>query len=322
MSSEVIDIRRLDADDFAPLLQAEERSWGEQLHWDYAPAARVIKACLADRRLNGYALVNGGNVEGYSFYVCEGDKGLIGDCYVAEPALRPADVFRLLEHVLETLMAWPGVRRIETQLPHFSAESLEPCFRRHSFRCFVRRFMLINLNESYAEPSDSHPAPGILRSGEFLIEPWERRHDRQAIRLICDTYRTHVDAAINDQYATPAGASRLIENIVELRGCGEQIPRASLVAIHTPTRDLAGLVALTGVRRQTAHIPQVAVAPEFQSRGLGAVLLDQAFREAVHRGYREVSLTVTDLNRRAVRFYERLGFQTFRKFGAFVWDGS
>lgn len=321
MSSEVIDIRRLDADDFAPLLQAEGRAWGEHLHWDYAPAARVIKACLADKRLNGYALVSGGNVAGYSFYVCEGDKGLIGDCYVADPAVRPTDIFRLLDHVLETLMAWPGVRRIETQLPHFSAESLEPCFTGHGFRCFARRFMLAGLNGSHGKPSDSAAAPAILRAGEFSIEPWERKHDRQAIDLICRTYRSHVDAAINDQYASSAGASRLIENIVELRGCGEQVPRASLVVVHAPTRKLAGLVALTGVRRQTAHIPQVAVAPEFQSRGLGAALLDCAFREAARHGYREVSLTVTDLNRQAVRFYERLGFKTFRTFGAFVWDG-
>lgn len=318
MSFEVIDIRRLHADDFAPLLQAEERTWSEHLHWDYAPAARVIKACLADRRLNGYALVNGASVEGYSFYVCEGDKGLIGDCYVAEPAVPPADVFRLLDHVLETLMAWPGVRRIETQLPHFSAETLEPCFRRHGFRCYVRRFMLISLDGFHGRASKTAVRPG---TGEFLIEPWERRHDQQAIQLICRTYRGHVDSAINDQYADAPGASRLIENIVELRGCGEQIPGASLVAIHRPTRELAGLVALTGVRRQTAHVPQVAVAPEFQSRGLGAVLLEHAFREAAPRGYREVSLTVTDLNRRAVQFYERLGFKTFRTFGAFVWDG-
>jgi ribosomal protein S18 acetylase RimI-like enzyme len=61
------------------------------------------------------------------------------------------------------------------------------------------------------------------------------------------------------------------------------------------------------------------VASEFQSGGLGTVLLDLAFLEAANRGYREVSLTVTDLNYGARRLYERLGFETFRIFGAFVW---
>ncbi len=320
MSSEVIDIRRLHADDFSSLLEAEGRAWSEHLRWDYAPAARVIRACLTDRRLNGYALMNGATVEGYSFYICEGDKGLIGDCFVASQAAVPDDVFRLLDYVLETLMAWPGVRRIETQLPHFSAEALEPCFRRHGFHTYVRRFMLLDLDKFHmqiprvATPSDP------LRSGEFAIEPWERRHDQQVADLVCRTYRGHIDAVINDQYASAHGASRLIENIVELRGCGDQVPRASLVATYMPSGKLAGLVALTGVRRHTAHIPQVAVAPEFQSMGLGAALLAAAFREASCRGYREVSLTVTDLNRQAVRFYERLGFSTFRTFGAYVWD--
>jgi ribosomal protein S18 acetylase RimI-like enzyme len=320
LSSEVIDIRRLAADDFAALLDAEGRAWSERMRWDYAPAARVIRACLADRRLNGYALVNGGSVEGYSFYVCENDKGLIGDCFMADPAAASNSLFRLLGHVLEALMAWPGVRRIESQLPHFSAETLEPCFTRHGFRTYLRRFMLLNLNGGHAEIPDSAAAAETLRSGQFVIQPWERKHDQQAVDLICQAYRGHIDAAINDQYASASGASRLIENIVELRGCGEQVPRASLIAIHAPTRRLAGVVALTGVRRQTAHIPQVAVAPEFQSHGLGAALLATAFREAVRRGYREVSLTVTDLNRRAVSFYERLGFETFRTFGAYVWN--
>ena len=79
------------------------------------------------------------------------------------------------------------------------------------------------------------------------------------------------------------------------------------------------MVALTAVRLGTAHVPQVAVAPEFQSGGLGTLLLDLAFAEAANRGYQEVSLTVTDLNIGARRLYERLGFQTFRTFGAFVW---
>jgi ribosomal protein S18 acetylase RimI-like enzyme len=153
----------------------------------------------------------------------------------------------------------------------------------------------------------------------FVIEPWERRHDHLAAEFICRTYRGHIDAVINDQYASDEGAERLIDNIFELRGCGEPVPHASLIAFHRATHTLAGLVALTTVRPGTAHIPQVAVAPEFQSEGLGTALLDLAFREAASRGYREVSLTVTDLNHGARHLYERLGFETFRTFGAFVW---
>ena len=92
-----------------------------------------------------------------------------------------------------------------------------------------------------------------------------------------------------------------------------------MVAVYKPTRQLAGILALTAVRPTTAHIPQIAVAREFQGRGLGAAMMDAAFKRLAEEGYREVSLTVTDVNSGAVRLYERLGFETFRTFGAFVW---
>jgi ribosomal protein S18 acetylase RimI-like enzyme len=308
--ADVIDIRRFEASAFAPVLEAESRAWNDELHWDYGPAARIVTNCLVDKRLSGYALVNEGRIEGYSFFLCEGGKGLIGDFFVPNASAPRADVLRLLDHVLETLLATPGVSRVEAQLPHADAQELEHYFSEYGFKSYLRRFMVYRLRP-LAEPA---------AAAEFVIEPWERRHDRMAAQFIYQTYRGHVDAVINDQYASAEGAERLIDNIFDLHGCGEPVPQASLVAVHRATQKLAGLVALTAVRQTTSHIPQVAVGPQFQSRGLGTALLDLAFGEAAHRGYQEVSLTVTDLNRGAVRLYERLGFETLRTFGAFVWN--
>ena len=319
MVSEVIEIRSLEASDFAPLLEAEAQAWGETLHWDYAPSARIITSCLTDKRLPGYALVNQGRVEGYSFFVCEGGKGLIGDFFVLGKDSRREQVLRLLEAVLETLLATPGVRRVEAQLPHFEAEELAPCFRQHGFQTYLRRFMVLDLAARRgAATSEAAGAPWPARLEEFALHPWERQHDQQAAQLLCHAYRGHVDADINDQYASVEGTARLIENIVELRGCGERVPRGSRVAVHRPSRKLAAVLALTSVRPGTAHIPQIAVARDFQGQGLGAALLETAFGEIAPQGYGEVSLTVTDLNRGAVRFYERLGFATRHTFGAFT----
>ena len=307
LPTEVIDIRRFEPSDFASLFQAEARAWNDELRWDHAPAARVISNCLADKRLAGYALLYEGRIEGYSFFLCESEKGLVGDFFVAPNFRNEAP--KLMNHVLETLTATPGVRRVEAQLPHFSADELEPCFGEYGFKSYLRRFMILKLENA---------RPGRMLPG-FAVEPWERRHDHLAADFIYRTYRGHIDAVINDQYATNEGAERLIDNIFDLRGCGEPVPKASLVAIHRGTQRLAGLVALTAVRPGTAHVPQVAVAVEFQSVGVGTALLGLAFREAANLGYREVSLTVTDLNLGARRLYERLGFHTFRTFGAFVW---
>jgi ribosomal protein S18 acetylase RimI-like enzyme len=155
---------------------------------------------------------------------------------------------------------------------------------------------------------------------DFVIKPWQRRHDREAARLLCETYRDHVDAVINDQYRSETGATSLVENILYYQGCGEYLPNASKVAIHRSTQHLAGLLIVTAVRPGSGHIPQIAVAKQFQSRCVGTALMEAGFAELERGGFREVSLTVTHLNQGALRLYERLGFQTFRTFGAFVWD--
>ncbi len=313
MAAEIIDIRHFGPEPFQNLLQAESRAWLQALRWDYAPSARLISACLAEKRLTGYALAEGRHIQGYSFFLYEGEKGLIGDFYVL-PGTPDDQMLNLLDHVIETLVGTPGLRRIEAQIPHYPASALEATFRRAGFNIYSRRFMTFDLN---ARTIPDSPAAA---SGEFSLEEWKRHHDLPASQLIYHTYREHIDAAINDQYLTPWGCQRLLGNIIELRGCGENLPGASRVAIHRASHKLAGVLAITSVRQGTAHIPQIAVATEFQSRGLGAALMGSSFRELAGEGYNEVSLTVTDDNAGAVRFYERVGFVTFQKFGAYVWQ--
>jgi ribosomal protein S18 acetylase RimI-like enzyme len=331
LAIEIVDIRLVEARHFTPLLEAESSAWARALHWDYTPSVRLISACLTDKRLPGYALVSEGSVLGYSFFVYEGEKGLIGDLFVQPDSEIRSQASLLLENVIATMKATPGLSRIEAQLPHFATHELEGCFRAHQFHIFPRRFMALQLKTrptlgmrvpfclsvpSFQTPGSQTP----VANGEFVLDTWQRKYDKEAARLLYSVYRPHVDALINDQYCSLSGASRLIENIIHLRGCGENLERASRVLIHRGTQKLAGILAITGVRSVTAHVPQIAVASEFQNQGLGAVLMESSFRELEQLGYQEVSLTVTDENAGAVRWYNRLGFETFQTFGAFVWS--
>ncbi len=326
MKSEIVDIRQFEASQFAPLLEVESRVWDENLRWDFTAAARQISTCLKEKRLSGCALVSGSRIRGYCFCFNDGDKSLIGDLFVEGGMAEVDQAQRLLGRLVETLVGGAGPRRIETQLPLFAFEQVEPVFRAWCFEGYRRRFMALSLTNRpwRALPlgvSPSGVAPeGLLQLGDFVLEPWDRKHDSGAAELLGWVYRHHVDTAINDQYASVAGTSLLIDGIVHHRGCGEYLPRASFVAIQRSTQKLAGVLALTAVRPRTAHIPQVAVASQFQGTGLGTALMESAFQELTRQGYREVSLTVTDLNAGAVRLYERLGFETFRPFGAFVWN--
>ncbi|MGH9358958.1 MAG: GNAT family N-acetyltransferase [Terriglobia bacterium] len=327
MAVEIVDIRHFGSRDFLPILTAESSAWAHALRWDYTASARLISACLAEKKLSGYALLSNRQIHGYSFFVYEGVKGLIGDLFVQPNAAVRQHAFLLLEHVIETLKATPGLARIEAQLPHFTFEDLATCFSRHRFKSYPRRFMMLQLKNRrhpvhLPDFAVSKGSRGDTTFQDVLIEPWQRKHDEDASRLLAEVYRGHVDAAINDQYQSFSGAAHLIENIVHLRGCGENLPEASFVAIHRSTGRLAGILAVTAVRLATAHIPQIAVASAFQRRGLGRALLESSFNEMESLGFEEVSLTVTDQNSSAVRFYERIGFELFHNFGAFTWEGA
>jgi ribosomal protein S18 acetylase RimI-like enzyme len=321
---EIIDIRRFEPKEFSDLLEAESRAWSDGMRWDFAASTRVINACLRDKRLSGYALVGKGKIRGYCFFFYDGEKGIIGDLFV-HPEVAGLDHEReLLEHALETLLGTPGLRRIEAQLAHYEREELESCFLPRRFRSFLRRFMGLSLEgrRRWAEADlRSEPAAekAWLRENIELI-PWDKRFHDDAAELLYQAYRQHVDAMINDQYTSVMGTTRLIENIFHNQGCGDFLARVSRLAVHRPTQQLAGILTVTAVRAATAHIPQVGVSPSFQGLGVGTALMEAAFNDLAQEGFEQVTLTVTDANAGAVRLYQRLGFETFKTFAAFIYD--
>jgi ribosomal protein S18 acetylase RimI-like enzyme len=325
VGSEIIDIRRFELSAFSDLLEAESRAWNENLYWDFASSARVISTCLREKRLSGYALVLDGTVRGYCFFVCDGEKGLMGDLFVVPTAARVGEVARLLEHANETLLATPGLRRVEAQLPHYTFDELEGNFTSWNYRGYRRRFMALFLPDWQPQaafgPGRSEPPRRTAgRLDDFWILPFDKKYARSAAELVFSAYHNHVDSMINDQYGSLVGATRLLDNILYYQGCGEFLGSASRIAVHRITRKLAGVLTVTSVRADTAHIPQIAVTRTQHGIGLGTALLESSFHELVKAGFQRVSLTVTEANAGALHVYTRLGFKTFRTFGAFVFN--
>ena len=320
----IVDVRRLQVQQFQPLLEAESRAWLEDLHWDYAPSSGLVSSYLEEKRLSGFALVENDLAQAYCLYFREGSKGLIGTLFEQPGNSRPDAAVSLLGKAIDALLGFVDIRRIEAQLPHFSLDRLGPYFRSRAFQSYLRQFMAFRLGVSApnrrAAPIRTDLPGRIETPGDFVLQPWERKHDREAAQLIYHVYQNHIDAAVNDQYCSVTGTTRLVESIVRHRGCGDYLPQASIAAIHRSTGKLAAILGLTAVRPGTAHIPQIAVAAGYQGVGLGSTMLRTAFEKLVHSGFSEVSLTVTALNSGAVRLYERTGFRTFREFGAFVWN--
>lgn len=62
------------------------------------------------------------------------------------------------------------------------------------------------------------------------------------------------------------------------------------------------------------YISNLAVAPDFQGKGIGTFLLKRALSRAVEMGLGRCALSVEVDNARALRLYERLGFRIVKTF--------
>src|SRR5437763_2275383 len=127
---EILDLRHFSSVDLRPLLEDEVQEWSRVLSWDYSGSAEMILRYVDAKILPGYAAIERGRIVGYSFFVYEGSKGVIGDLFVADGnwASDGVDIeTRLLTHVIETLQQSPGIHRVEAQLlVHDSGEVFAP----------------------------------------------------------------------------------------------------------------------------------------------------------------------------------------------------
>lgn len=310
LTMDILDLRQIRATDLDPLLEEETVVWREQLQWDYTSSVDLIRRFVDSRALPGYAAIDDGRTVGYSFFVYEDYKGLIGNLFVSRPYCGGTEG-RLLTHVIETMQETPGIRRIEAQLMTFGAGSLESTFQREDFQAFARRFMLLDLRRA-----PRLPVPRVLAAE---ITPWNERYFDEAAALITHAYRDHVDSEINDQYRTVTGAERFLRNIIHYPGCGLFHAPGSFLAFDKDTGSLTGMVLTSVVNRGVGHVTQVCVTPEQHGSGIGYELMRRAVESFREHRFTGVSLTVTSSNLKAVILYQKMGFDTLKEFSAYVW---
>jgi ribosomal protein S18 acetylase RimI-like enzyme len=314
---EIVDLRHFGSTELRPLLEKESVQWARQLAWDYRSSAEMILRYIDAKILPGYAAVSREHVCGYSFFVYEGSKGVIGDLFVEDTFNgngRNGNLEqRLLAHVIETLQHSPGVHRIEAQLLMHETDAVARPFLNEGFQRYRRLFMVMPLQGSVPVT-----APGLPM--QFEMRRWTEADFNAGAAVITTSYRGHIDGEINDQYRTVNGSMRFLNNIVRFPGCGVFDNDSSIVATHRPSKTTVGLILCSRVKEDVGHVTQVCVLQEHRGRGIGETLIAAAADNLRSRGFRSLSLTVTEANTRAVDIYRRMGFSVLRVFDAFVWE--
>ena len=309
----VLDLRHFTARDLRPLLEAEAREWNAELMWDYSGSAEMILRYADSRILPGYAVMEEGKVNAYSFFVYESNKAVIGDCYAAPKIEKRTELQQLLlEHVIETLQQTPGITRIESQLLLQPSEVIAAPFEAEGFSRYRRLFMSVAAKELASRRLPK-------RIAGVKVRKWQESDFQNAAALITKAYSGHVDSTINDQYRTNSGSLRFLNNIVRFPGCGIFDADASLVVLDAQ-RQMIGLLLCSRVRRDVAHITQVCLLPSYRGQGLGRMLIEMCAEGAATNAVGKLTLTVTEENESAVELYRLLGFSVERTFDAFVWE--
>lgn len=308
---EVLDLRHFSARQMRPLLEAEAEAWFKRLHWEYRSSTELLLQYLDSRILPGFVALNRGRICGYTFCVYEGQKAVVGDLYVAPDNPEPLAVAHTLaRHLLEVLEASPEIFRVEAQLLLYQSGQLAPVFK--GFEVYPRLFL----------ERDLHPlslpaaAPHIPEAYDLVA--WTPHLYDPVAQLIHAAYLGHIDAGINDQYRTLAGAQRFLHNIIRFPGCGTFDPENSWVLRQRSSGALAGTLLCSRVAVGVAHLTQLCLAPEFRSQRLGSSLLDFAMQRLAARGYRALTLTVSEGNSNAVALYLANGFKVRHRFDALV----
>jgi hypothetical protein len=303
-------LREIEPAGLEEVLAEATLAWERRLHWDFSGTAELIRSYVALQALEGLALVEGGRVTGYCYWVDEGPKTLLGDLYVREGFRDREREDLLLGGMVEAVRR--RVRRVEAQLMQMGCRAAALLREGPRPRVFPRLFML--------RPCGGE-GMGYRRGGWAGLDfgPWSMRWMEAAAGLIAEVYAGHVDSEINDQYLTVGGSSRFMQNIVQYPGCGVFLPKASFVA-----RDrggvMAGLTLATRVAARTGHVAQICIRGEWRGSGLAYEMLRRTVAALREAGVEEVSLTVTEENERAVALYERCGFHAIHRFEALVWE--
>jgi ribosomal protein S18 acetylase RimI-like enzyme len=188
--------------------------------------------------------------------------------------------------------------------------NLTATFTQHGFGYYPRYYLDLDLDRS-APKAPSYSAEKII--------PWSSAYLERAAEMTMMSYRDQTDAEICEDYRTKAGCESYLRSLVENPGCGIFMPETSFMGLDGQGYP-CGFVICCRIAGGAGMIPQIAVHPSYQGRGLGNALMNRSFEQLKALDFHAVSLTVTKKNRRAFDWYQRLGFKIRKEFGAYVWE--
>ena len=200
----------------------------------------------------------------------------------------------------------PGAR-IEGQLVAFEAQqAFDSAFRHLGLAVEPREFLSLD-GPLVAAPRP--PAPSATRVSSLDVADLA-----DCARLLVEAHAGGVEARINEAFREDSAGLAYLRELVDADGCGVHEPAASSVA---RAGGVVGFCIATRTSEAVGHIPQIAVLPAAQGRGVGAALMTRTVNRLREAGGSRVTLSVTRSNASAAAWYARAGFQVLTTFSSY-----
>lgn len=286
------DWRDLAPEDVLPLLQGERRRYVERLHWDLAPALRLVEAARVRGEVPGLVLRDEeGAIAGWAFYVLAGRQLQIGALHATT-----AGGVRLL---LDGIFGSP-----EAELAQSLTCFLSPSSPSVASALTRLRFELQRHHYLEARLADM---PGLMEPvAGAPLRALDVANAAPAVRLLARAYAGDPAARCFAPGARLEEWAQYLGQTISTPSLGRWLPEASFLAGGDAP---SGVVITTEIAKGVAHIVQVAVDPSARRQGLGRHLVLSAARAAAAAEAKRLTLIVAEANTNARALYSSLGFQ-------------
>jgi len=107
------------------------------------------------------------------------------------------------------------------------------------------------------------------------------------------------------------------DTVPTVQDTGRRFRDMKVIVAEIESAGIIGTIAYKVVGQGEGHLRSMAVAPEFQGRGIAERLLSAAERELRKAGCSRVTLDTTRPLKKAMRFYERHGYKLSGAVGDF-----
>jgi ribosomal protein S18 acetylase RimI-like enzyme len=303
-----LDWRFLSSEDAGHLHEAEAARWLSALHWDTRPALARVELARSAGTLPGLiARDDRGAIRGWAFYLVHEGVLQVG-AFVADSPLATATLLDAIARTREAAAASAIMFFVFSTAPDLVEQLTARGFTVERYR-----YLQAGLTPGASGLGPVRPAEPA-QSPDPAPETWNPARWNAVAALLRRAYAADDAARPFARGGTPHEWLEYVMQLATTNACGWFFPEASVTIHGASPAELDGATLITRLAPDTAHLAQIAIAPEARGRGLARRLLTASLDAARAAGCVRATLLVSERNAAAGRLYDAMRFQDVAAF--------